>query len=223
MKLTFYFIGATAMAAALLSVSLALAKTSSGREVESATNPDGSALRIVTTTDARAESRHVKVYYRARHGQRMQLIWKNHYSFNESYSMGITQITDWNQDGINDVSVTLDCGTGADCEVNNYMIDLKTQQMVHVGTTGLFAQIISGYLVDMNRNNCCSWIGNAYRMKADRQGFEPAAAFSVFVAADKEFVGERPAVCYFYKTTSKGEQVIPAPTKALKKLCRWYK
>ena len=137
--------------------------------------------------------------------------------------MGITKITDWNQVGIIDISVTLDCGTGADCEVNNYRIDLKTQQMVHVGTTGLFTQIISVYLVDLGKNNCCPWVGKAYRMKADYQSFEPVAEFYIFVAADKEFVGERPAVCYFYKTTNKGEQVIPAPTKALKKLCRWYK
>lgn len=210
------------MAAALLSVSPALAKTTSERTVESATNPDGSALRIVTITNEQAKSRNVKVYYRAKPGQRMQLIWKNHFSLTESYSAGITQIIDWNQDGINDVSVTLDCGAGPDCETNHYRIDLKTHQMVPVSTTSLSTQIISGYLIDMSRNNCCSWIGTAYRMKADRQGFEPAAAFSIFVAANKESVGERPAVCYFYKTTSKGEQVIPAPTQALKKLCRWY-
>ena len=210
------------MVATTLSFSPALAKTTTERKVESASNPDGSALRIVTTTNEKAESRHVKVYYRTHPSQRMQLIWKNHFSLNESYATGITQITDWNQDGINDISVTLGCGAGPNCEVNNYMIDPKTQQMKHVGTTGNFTHIISGYLVDMGRNNCCSWIGEAYRMNADRQGFDPVPAFSIFVAADKEFVGERPAVCYFYKTTSKGEQVIPAPTQALEKLCRWY-
>lgn len=88
----------------------------------------------------------------------MQMIWKKDFSLSESFPTGITQIVDWNQDGIHDVSVTLVCGAGPNCETQHYNIDQKTDQqtrrMTAVGTTYGITQVISGYLVDMSRNNC---------------------------------------------------------------------
>ncbi|MDM7943521.1 MAG: hypothetical protein QUV35_12930 [Hydrogenophaga sp.] len=210
------------MTVALLCFAPVSAKTTSNHQVKSATNPDGSALRIATTTNEGAGSRRVKVYYRSHPDRPMQLIWKKQFSLSESLSSGVTQIVDWNHDGINDVAVTLTCGAGADCETQHYNIDQRTRRMTPVGVTYGITRVISGYLVDMGRNNCCSWIGTAHRLSADRQRFDPEGAFSVFVAADKDAIGDKPAKCYFFKETGQGEQVIPAPTQALKQLCRWY-
>lgn len=53
------------MTIALLFFAPVSATTINEHQVESATNPDGSALRIVTTTNEQAASRRVKVYYRS--------------------------------------------------------------------------------------------------------------------------------------------------------------
>lgn len=200
------------------------AKSSNERNVESATNKDGSALRITTNTNWKTETRHVTVYHRPQFGEKMQPIWSRSFSMATSYAAGVTQINDWNEDGVIDVSVTLDCGAGMACETIQHNINNKTRQMVPIGTTYGITKIISGYLVDMVRGNCCSWIGTAHRLSEDRQRFDPVEEFSVFVAADAESATtlEKPAKCYFYKKTKAGEEVIPAPTPALKRLCRWY-
>jgi hypothetical protein len=201
----------------------AWAKTGADRQVEFATSLDGSAIRITTITNEATETRQVQVQYRRVAHQPMQLIWQNVFSLNESLGIGSTSIEDWNNDGINDVSIAVNCGAGPDCETKLYRIDTVTRQMVEVGTTYGITRVISDYLIDMGRNNCCSWIGNAHRLSADRQRFNPTADFLVYVAADEASAKHKPARCYFYKQTSSGEKVIPAPNQALKQICDWYK
>ena len=135
MKKIFYYLCTIILLFASVSVSPLLAKMPIERKVESATNADGSALQIVTTTNGERMSRDVKVYYRAHPEQQMQVIWKSHFSIEESYATGITQITDWNQDGVNDISITLVCGAGPDCETHHHRIDSKTRKLTAVGTT----------------------------------------------------------------------------------------
>jgi hypothetical protein len=203
-------------------------------EVDSATNRDGSAVRVRTVTDEAAGLRHVGIYFRKAAQTRMQRIARHTYSLNESPAIGITQIVDWDRNGTHELSVTMGCGAGPNCETTLWHIDPATAQLVPLFSGGGDVFYLNGYLVDFGRNNCCSWEASVHAVSPDRLRIDPTPTLYVYTGLretstvppqtltlqGKGSEGEA-LICYFYTRSPSGQATLMPPPAGLRRLCRW--
>jgi len=193
-------------------------------DVESATNSDGSAVRIQTITDKKREQRHVKIFYRSQKSGRMKLVASMSRSMEEMPASGLTHIFDWDRNGIHEISFVEECGAGPDCDGFLYRVDKNAKLVVLFEGNPTDAEYINGHFIRYGRNNCCSWIAAAHPVSNDRLHIQAKPAFHVFIGENYEDSKDKPKFqCRFYRHGPSGEE-LPVSVEKIKfnKICQFY-
>ena len=194
--------------------------------VESATNRDGSALKVRTVDDENKQTRQITIRFRPAHKSQMRTVARFKRSLADGPQAGATDIIDWDKDGNHEVSMTEECGAGPNCEGQIFRLNPKTGALIPFFTGNTFnVELIGGYLVESGRNNCCSWIYDFYKISPDHRTVDSTPAFSGYVGSPPE--SRDPAndeiICYFYKEGVAGKEVrISPPSKAAQSICKHY-
>lgn len=202
------------------------ARTSATTETLSATNRNGSALKVRTVFDETTQTREVTVYFRPPLQQRMRVVSRFSHSIIGNPNAGLTFIIDWDRDGTHEISVSEGCGASPNCDFQIFNLNTSTGALIPFfkGRTES-VRLIGGYLVDSARNNCCSWIYDFYRLSVDHRTVSTKPEFSGYVGADPMSTDPdtRENVCYFFKGEydSKATRVL-APSKPVQTICRHY-
>ena len=213
-------------------------------DVQSATNRDGSALRIKTLTDEEGGWRKVWIYFRKPGDRRMKLIATDTHKLEGMMAAGLTQIEDWDKNGIHEVSVVVACGAGPNCDSLLYRIDPQTTRMVRIfrGNTG-FLEYMHGHLVEYGRSSCCAWQADVYAVSHDRTRIAQKPKFSAYMeirdltGQDRNRKGRRrqteeirvqvkdkeSVICYFFVETPTGHSTRIKPPAGFRKICNFYR
>jgi hypothetical protein len=193
-------------------------------DVQSATNADGSAVRIQTITDKQREERHVKIFYRSHQSGRMKLVASISRSMAESPAAGMTQILDWDRNGMHEISFVEECGAGPNCDGILYRINKSAELVVLFQGNSTIVDYINGHFIDYGRNNCCSWIASAHLVSKDRLHIQAKPAFNVFVGYEYEDSKSKPKFqCRFYRHGPSGEELtVSVEKKKFNKICKFY-
>ena len=212
--------------------------------VQSATNRDGSALRIKSLTDEEGAQRKVWIYFRKPGDGRMKLIATDTYTLQDQMAAGLTLIEDWDKNGTHEVSVVVACGAGPSCDSLLYRIDPQTARMVRIfrGNTG-FVEYMHGHLVEYSRRSCCAWVANVYPVSPDRTSIAQQPKISAYMGI-RELAGQgrnrkeidrqtdeirvqvkgREAVfCYFFVKSPAGHSIRIKPPAKFRKICNFYR
>lgn len=213
-------------------------------DVQSATNCDGSALRIKTLTDEEGGQRKVWIYFRKPGDERMELIATNTFLLQDQMAAGLTLIEDWDKNGTHEVSVVVTCGAGPNCDSLLYRIDPQTARMVRIfrGNIG-FVEYMHGHLVEYSRSSCCSWSANVYAVSPDRTSIAQKPEFSAHMGIQEPTVqdsirkgsgrqtdeirvqvkGEEAVICYFFVQSPAGHSIRIKPPAKFRKICNFYR
>lgn len=209
-------------------------------EVESATNRDGSALRIKSITED-AIKRRVWIYFRKPGQSRMQLLTQFSHDISVHMPAGLTQIVDWDRNGTHEISIVKACDAGPNCAAELFHVEPDTARMIRIfeGNTP-FMEYVNGHLVEYVRSSCCAWEAAVHEVSTDRLKIASHAKFRVTMAlrdsapdgpytitskpADTLGMGQsKEAVyCQFFKTTPSGLTVIKPPT-GFQRICEYYR
>ena len=189
-------------------------------EVTSATNRDGSAVKVVIRHYPKKDLRKMEVLFRADPDGDMVPIGRFEQVLSTAPLVG-AQIMDWDRDGEHEIQVFDFCGAGPNCASTIYRIDKKKRALSRFfKSSGSDVELIDGYLVESARDTCCSWIFTAHKFVRPRQWVNPKASFSVLVkGGDKE---SAPSTCTFSIDAPDGRQTINPPSKAFLKYCDEY-
>lgn len=212
-------------------------------EVQSATNRDGSAVRIRTLLDENKSIRQVWIYFRKAGANRMQLISSLRSSTQLSPAAGLAIINDWDKNGTHEITIIEECGFGPNCSSTLARIDpIKGRLLKIFEGWGSHIQYQRGHLVEYGRNNCCSWTADVYAVSKDGHRVGHAPVFSAYTGMlmpgidepmnasgrrsesnSYEIVSRGPdnetQICYFYTKVRQGQHHrIPIP-KGFRNLC----
>ena len=189
-------------------------------EVTSATNRDGSAVKIVIRHYPKKDLRKMEVLFRADPDGDMVPIGRFQQVLNTAPLVG-AQIIDWDRDGEHEIQVFDFCGAGPNCASTIYRVDKKKRALSRFfKSSGSDVELIDGYLVESARDNCCSWIFTAHKFVRSKQWVDQKASFSVIVqAGDKD---SDPSTCTFYIDAPGRPRTINPPSKAFLKICGEY-
>jgi hypothetical protein len=193
-------------------------------DVQSATNADGSAVRIQTITDKQREERHVKIFYRSHQSGRMKLVASISRSMAESPAAGLTHILDWDRNGTHEISFTEHCVPGPNCEGVLYRIEPMGELVkIYEGSSNMHTYI-NGHFIDHYQNKCCSWIATAHSVSKDRLHIQAKPAFYVFVGYEYQDSKSKPKFqCRFYRHGPSGEELpVSVEKKKFNKICHFY-
>lgn len=193
-------------------------------DVQSATNADGSAVRIQTITDKQREERHVKIFYRSHQSGRMKLVASISRSMAESPAAGMTHILDWDRNGIHEISFTEHCVPGPNCDGVFYRINQSGELVVLFEEMPTVVDYINGHFIDYGRNKCCSWIAAAHPVSKDRLHIQAKPAFYVFVGYEYQDSKTKPKFqCRFYRHGPSWEELpVSIEKKKFNKICQFY-
>ena len=194
-------------------------------DVQSATNSDGSAVRIRTLTDEQREQRHIKIYFRKHNSGQMKLVASMSRSMSESSAAGLTYILDWDRNGTHEISLTESCSPGPNCEGVLFRIGPMGELVEMYEGSAILHRYINGHFIDYTRNNCCSWIATAHPVSPDHLHIEAKPAFYVFIGYEFIRSGRTQKYqCRFYRHGPSGEELpVNVPKKKFKKICNFYK
>jgi hypothetical protein len=189
-------------------------------EVLSATNRDGSAVKVVVRDHLKKDHREIIVFFRAALMGPTVLIGRFEQPLSSAPLVG-AQIIDWDKDGEHEIGILSFCGAGPNCERTIYRVDKnKNALRLFFRAAGSDVELIEGYLVESSRDTCCSWISSAHKFVRSRQWVNPEASFSVRVEApDKD---RDTSTCTFYIDVPQGRRTINPPSKAFLKVCDVY-
>ena len=189
-------------------------------EVTSATNKDGSAVKIVIRHYSKKDLRKIEVFFRADPDGDMLRIGRFEQVLSSAPLLG-AQIIDWDNDGEHEIQVFESCGAAPNCASTIYRIDKKKRALSRLfKSSGSELELIDGYLVESARDTCCSWIFTAHKFVRSRQWVNPKASFSVLVEIGDK--ARRAATCTFYIDGPDGRQTLNLPSKAFLKVCNNY-
>lgn len=189
-------------------------------EVVSATNLDGSAVKLVIRHYPKKDLRKIEVFFRADPDDDMVSIGHFEQTLRTAPLVG-AQIVDWNKDGEHEIEINDFFGAGPNCESTIYRVDKKKHALSQFfRATGSNVELIDGYLVQSGRDSCCSWIYDAHKFVSSRQWVNPKASFSVFVESGDAYGNA--VTCTFYIDGPLGRQTINPPSKAFLKFCDGY-
>ena len=191
-------------------------------KVQTASNVDGSSLRLITNvaknnsvqiTDVLLSTSTGKPVVKI--GQVVQLIGDN--------KRALILLTDWAKEGNHAIETVDECGAGPNCTGIIYRVDAKQQKIVEFfKTSGADVSLIGGYLIEKSRDSCCAWVADAYKLNMNRTQVAVSPAFSVEIAYDEDKSKAKPVTCTFFQHTTKGSLIIKPPGKAFLKICRHY-
>lgn len=192
--------------------------------VQSATNSDGSAVRIQTLTDKQREERRVKIFFRSHKSGHMKLVASMSRSMAESPAAGLTHIFDWDRNGIHEISFVESCGAGPNCDGVLYRVNQSGELVVLFEGNPTVVDYINGHFIDYGRNNCCSWIAAAHPVSQDRLHIQAKPAFYVFIGSESTSLNSAPQYqCRFYRHGPSGEEIpVNVPKKKFQKVCNFY-
>jgi hypothetical protein len=215
-------------------------------EVQSATNRDGSAVRIRTLLDESKSIRQVWIYFRKAGANRMQLISSHRSSTQLSSAAGLSMIDDWDKDGTHEITIIDECGAGPNCSSTLARIDPIEGRLITIFEGGgSHIKYQRGHLVEYSRNNCCSWTADVYPVTKDRHHVGHTPVFSAYTGLRMQDLDEMPKsatnkvparhehqivlrgldsgiqICYFYKEDRQGQhRQIPSP-RGFENLCEF--
>ena len=191
-------------------------------EVQTASNVDGSSLRLITNvaknnsvqiTDVLLSTSTGKPVVKI--GQVVQLIGEN--------KRALILLTDWAKEGNHAIETVDECGAGPNCTGIIYRVDAKQQKIVEFfKTSGADISLIGGYLIEKSRDSCCAWVADAYKLNMNRTQVAASPAFSVEISYNEDRKNSKPVTCTFYKETTRGRVTIDPPAKAFLKICDHY-
>jgi hypothetical protein len=213
-------------------------------DVESATNRDGSAIRVRTITDEEGRQRKVWIYFRKPGEARMKLIANQTYRLDDHMAAGLTQIHDWDKNGTHEVSVVKACGAGPNCDGLLFHIDPHTARMVKIfrGDSSS-VEYMNGHLVEYGRSSCCAWQADVYAVSHDRLSIAQQPKFSVYMGirelagqdrngkasgqpSDEILVhgkGKEAVICYFFVESPAGRAIRIKPPPGFRRICNFYR
>lgn len=213
-------------------------------DVQSATNRDGSAIRVRTITDEEGGQRKVWIYFRKPGEGRMKLIANQTHMLDVHMTAGLTQIHDWDKNGTHELSVVKECGAGPNCDGLLFHIDPHTARMVKIfrGDTS-FVEYMHGHLVEYSRINCCSWGANVYAVSSDRLSIAQQPKFSVYMGIREhagqdrngkargqptneilvQGKGKEAVICYFFVESPASRAVRIKPPAEFRRICNFYR
>jgi len=207
------------------SLTLALSWSSAhaaGSLIQSAINRDGSELRLVSNINKSEERKSVDVLYRKYTKDPLRLLG-NFELPRDSPERGRAHLFDWDRDGNYEVQIISECGAGPNCEGVLYRLDKPSGKLIaFFNTGGADVQLIDGHLVESARDNCCSWVANAYKFDANRYLVKPEPAFTITIEHLGDSRAKAPVMCTFSIETTQGQQIIAPPAKSFLRLCRHY-
>lgn len=205
-------------------------------EVKSATNRDGSAMRVKTITEDDIK-RSVWIYFRKPGQSRMQLVANFSHDISNNMPAGLTQIVDWDRNGTHEISVAKECGAGPNCTEDIFHIEPHTARMIRIYEgSNAYILYLNGHLVEYARSSCCSWEASVYEVSTDRLKISAQPKFRARMmfggtAQDDSYIktskpgevlilgkGEYSFACYFFKTTGTVDKVIKPPL-GFRKVC----
>jgi hypothetical protein len=191
-------------------------------KVQTATNADGSLVRIVTQVAKRGALQTTDVLYSPSIGMPMKKIGQVVQPTSEG-KRALVFLTDWAKDGTHAIEAVDECGAGPNCSATMYRIDAKQQKLIaFFKINGAEVCRIGGYLIEKSRDSCCAWVADAFKLNRGRTQVAVSPAFSVEISYDDERNTLNPVICTFYKETTKGRLIIDPPDKALLQICRHY-
>jgi len=181
-------------------------------EVESASNRDGSAVRVKTITDEKRQLRKVWIYFRKPGQARMRLLTSHVSSIENNWPAGLTFIEDWDKNGTHEISITQECGAGSNCEGDLYHIAPGSGHLVPIfkGNLG-YIHYMNGHLVEYSRAGCCAWGASVYAVSPDRLQIADKPAFHTYMGTLDEYnqkllVNSQKAKTYWCKVRAKKPQ-----------------
>ena len=193
-------------------------------DVQSATNSDGSAVRIQTLTDEKREERRVKIFFRTHKSGHMKLVASMSRSMAESPAAGLTHIFDWDRNGIHEISFVESCGAGPNCDGVLYRVNQSGELVLLFEGNPTVVDYINGHFIDYGRNNCCSWIAAAHPVSHDRLHIQAKPTFYVFIGTEYGDSKSEPKFqCRFYRHGPSGEELpVNISKKKFNKICMFY-
>lgn len=198
------------------------AKDTHSSQVQTATNVDGSAFRLITKSLTKQGLRVTKVMYRQKKGGPMQAIGKIVQLVDENTRSMVFAI-DWDKDGMHEIQTVGECDFGPNCSGMIYRIDPRLKKVVEFfKTSGSDVSLIHGHLIEKFRDRCCAWIADAHKLKLGRTEVESVPAFSVLIEYVDDKSRRRPVDCTFYNESSGGRLLIKPPASAFLKICDHY-
>jgi hypothetical protein len=209
-------------------------------DVKSATNRDGSALRVKSITEDDIK-RSVWIYFRKPGQSHMQLVANFSRNISNNMPSGLTTIVDWDRNGTHEISIVKECGAGPNCTGDLFHIEPQTARMIRIfeGNTS-FIEYLNGHLVEYGRSSCCSWEASVYKVSTDRLNISAQPKFHVSMAiresapngpysitskpsdTQKDGKSKEAVYCQFFKTTPAGNTVIKSPPGFMR-LCDYYR
>jgi len=191
-------------------------------KIQTATNVDGSSLRLITKFGQHNSAQITDVFYSSGTAKPMKKIGQLVQPMGAD-KRALVFLTDWAKNGNYAVETVDECGAGPNCSGMIYRIDAKQQKVVEFfKTSGSHVSLVGDYLIEKARDSCCAWVADAYKLNQKRTQVATSPAFSVEIAYDEEKNKAKPVTCTFYQQTTKGRLVIEPPAKAFLQICRHY-
>lgn len=100
-------------------------------DVKSATNRDGSALRVKSITEDGIKRR-VWIYFRKSSQSHMQLVVNYSHDISNNMPSGLTTIVDWDRNGTHEISVVKECVAAPNCTGDLFHIKSHTARMIRI-------------------------------------------------------------------------------------------
>ncbi len=212
---------AIAVLALMCPMTQALATGGPASKVQTASNVDGSSLRLITKVTKNNSVQITDVLFSTgtskpmlKIGQVVQLIGEN--------KRALIFLTDWAKEGTYAIETVDECGPGPNCSGIMYRVDSNRHKVVEFfKTSGVEVSLLGGYLIEKARDSCCAWVADAYKLNAMHTQVASSPEFSVQVEYDIDSKQQQ-VTCTFSKETEKGRTVIKPPAKVFLQICRQY-